>query len=129
MRPARLRPALALACLLPLAAACSPPAEGKLDADLIARVVRAHLPETRACYDALLASDAGASGVMAIDFTIDEAGEVRDPIIHTEDLTDASMQTCMREVLLAWKFPRPEGGIVTVTYPFLFVPSDPRFAS
>lgn len=120
---------LALACLLPLASACSRPAEGQLDEDLIRRVVQAHMPETRACYEVLLASDADASGVMAIDFTIDESGEVRDPVIHAEELTDATMQDCMRDTVLAWKFPRPTGGHVTVTYPFLFVPDDPRFPS
>lgn len=129
MRPALSTITLALACLLPLASACSRPAEGKLDEDLIRRVVQAHLPETRACYEVLLADDADASGVLAIDFTIDESGEVRDPVIFAEELTDATLHDCMRDTLLAWKFPRPEGGHVTVTYPFLFVPNDPRFPS
>ncbi len=119
---------LALAPLLLLAPACSRPAEGKLDEDLIRRVVQAHLPEAHACYDTLLASDAEASGVLAIDFTIDEAGEVRDPVIHAEELTDAGLHACVRDVVLAWKFPRPEGGAVTVTYPILFMPNDPRHA-
>ncbi|HEY0138022.1 MAG TPA: AgmX/PglI C-terminal domain-containing protein [Nannocystis sp.] len=120
---------LALACLLPLASACSQPAEGKLDEDLIRRVVEAHMAETRACYEVLLVSDADASGVLAVDFTIDESGEVRDPVIHGDDLTDATLHDCMRDTMLAWKFPRPEGGHVTVTYPFLFMPNDPRFPS
>ena len=128
MRP-DLRTTLALVCLLPLASACSRPAEGKLDEDLIRRVVQAHMPETRACYAALLASDAEASGVLVVDFTIDESGEVSDPVFHSEDLTDAALHACVRDAVVAWKFPRPEGGHVTVTYPFLFVPDDPRFAS
>jgi hypothetical protein len=129
MRPALSTITLVLASLLPLASACFRPAEGKLDEDLIRRVVQAHLPETRACYEVLLADDADASGVLAIDFTIDESGEVRDPVIFAEELTDATLHDCMRDTLLAWKFPRPEGGHVTVTYPFLFVPNDPRFPS
>lgn len=129
MRPDLRTIPLALACLLPLTSACSQPAEGKLDEDLIRRVVQAHLPETRICYEVLLASEAEASGVLAIDFTIDESGAVRDPVIFGEDLTDAALHDCMRATILAWKFPRPEGGSVTVTYPFLFVPNDPRFAS
>jgi hypothetical protein len=129
MRPSLRTTTLALACLLPLASACSRPAEGKLDEDLIRRVVQAHMPETRACFEVLLASDAEASGVLVIDFTIDESGAVRDPVLFGEDLTDATLHDCMRETVLAWKFPRPEGGHVTVTYPFLFVPNDPRFPS
>ena len=129
MRPNLRTTILALACLPPLASACSQPAEGKLDEDLIRRVVEVHLPETRACYEVLLASDAGASGVLAVDFTIDESGEVRDPVVFGEDLTDATLHDCVRDRILAWKFPRPEGGQVTVTYPFLFMPNDPRFPS
>lgn len=129
MRPKLRASTLALACLLPLTSACSRPAEGSLDEDLIRRVVQAHLPETRACYEALLASDGEASGVVAVDFTIDESGAVRDPVLFAEELTDATLHECMRETILAWKFPRPEGGSVTVTYPFLFLPNDPRFAS
>lgn len=121
--------ALALAALVTLAPGCGSPAEGKLDQDLVRRVVEAHLPETRQCYEAVLASDADASGVMAFDFTIGTDGEVTEALLLSGDFGDATMQTCMRETILRWKFPRPDGGPVVVSYPFLFVPKDPRFAS
>jgi len=121
--------ALALASLVTVAPGCWAPAEGQLDQDLVRRVVRAHLPETRQCYEGVLASDADASGVMAIDFTIGTDGEVTEAIVLGGDFPDPAMQTCMREAVLRWKFPRPEGGPVVVSYPFLFVPNDPRLAS
>jgi hypothetical protein len=120
---------LALACLVTVAPGCSAPAEGKLDQDLVRRVVRAHFPETRECYAAVLASDAEASGVVGIDFTIGTDGEVSDAVVFADDFANAALQTCMRETVLRWKFPRPEGGPVVISYPFLFVPNDPRVAS
>lgn len=119
----------ALAILVTLAPGCWAPAEGKLDQDLVRRVVEAHLPETRQCYAPVLANDAEASGVIAFDFTIGTDGNVTEATGLGDDFADTTMHTCMRETILRWKFPRPEGGPVVISYPFLFVPHDPRFAS
>ena len=129
MRTIFCKATLALACLVAVAPGCWAPAEGKLDHDLVSRVVRAHFPEARECYAAVLASNAEASGVVGVDFTIGTDGEVSEAVVFADDFADATMQTCMRETILRWKFPRPDGGPVVVSYPFLFVPNDPRFPS
>lgn len=118
---------LTLAGLLIAAPGCSDPAEGKLDEDLIRRVVQVHLPETHRCYAAALAGDAEASGVVGIDFTIGESGEVTEATVFADDFAVPAMTSCLRDAVLTWHFPRPEGGPRSVSYPFLFVPHDPRF--
>lgn len=123
----KIQTTLTLACLLAALPGCSEPAEGELDEDLIRRVVQVHLPETHRCYAAALASDAEASGIVGVDFTIGESGEVTDATVFADDFAVPAMTSCVRDAVLSWHFPRPEGGPRSVSYPYLFVPNDPRF--
>jgi hypothetical protein len=118
---------LALACLTALAPGCAP-AGGRLDDDLVRRIVQAHLPEARRCYDAIRTTDAAAAGVVAVDLTIGEDGEVADVVVFADDFAGTTMDACIRETVDRWIFPRPDGGPVTVSYPFVFLPRDPRSA-
>ncbi len=97
-------------------------AEGKLDKDLIRRVVRAHIPEIRACYNQALARDPNAAGNIVIDFTIGEQGRVTSTAVGSSDFEDAAVPQCMRTAIGGWLFPKPEGGAVDVSYPFLLEP-------
>ena len=97
-------------------------AEGQLDKDLIRRVVRAHLPEIRHCYNQALALDPEARGSVVIDFTIGVEGKVTHTALAASDMKDAAVPTCMREAIGRWLFPKPEGGAVQVSYPFVLEP-------
>lgn len=96
--------------------------KGTLDKDLIRRIVAAHIPDIRACYNQALASDPEAKGRVVLDFTIDESGSVTRSVVASSDMADAQAPECMRAATLRWIFPKPDGGEVEVSYPFVLEP-------
>ncbi len=96
--------------------------DGTLDKDLIRRVVAAHIPEIRACYNQALASDPEAKGRVVLDFTIGEQGRVTRSVVASSDMADAWTPECMRAATMGWLFPKPDGGEVVVSYPFVLEP-------
>lgn len=97
---------------------------GALDKDVIRRVVRAHLSEVRACYEAGLAKDPTIKGRVSIQFTIAPTGAVAGAVVHESEMGDAQVGRCIAGAVESWRFPEPEGGgNVTVTYPFALTPT------
>lgn len=97
--------------------------EGSLDKEIIRRVVRAHIPEIRHCYNEALARDPKAQGRVILDFTIGTDGKVLGSKVGESTLKDAQAGECMRAAVAKWVFPKPEGGgVVAVSYPFLLEP-------
>ncbi|MFV8753301.1 DUF2330 domain-containing protein [Nannocystaceae bacterium ST9] len=97
-----------------------------LDRDIVRRIVRAHVNELRACYLTGLASDPKLAGRLAIDFTIDAAGEVEaatlDPVEST--MSDASVGACVIKAVGRWRFPKPiDATSVAVHHPFELAPT------
>jgi len=63
-----------------------------------------------------------ASGAVVIDFTIGEQGTVTKSTVASSDMKDAAAPACMSEAIAGWLFPRPDGGSVEVSYPFVLEP-------
>lgn len=96
---------------------------GKLDKDIIRRIVRAHINEVRYCYSKGLVKDPKLAGRVSIDFAIGAAGKVTSSSVGNNTLADAGVGKCIAKAVKRWKFPRPtDGGTVTVTYPFVLEP-------
>lgn len=97
--------------------------KGKLDADIVRRIVRAHINEVRSCYNAGLAKNPKLAGRVVIDFVIISTGKVRDAKVAESTLSDANVGTCIERALERWTFPKPRGGgEVGVSYPFVLSP-------
>ncbi|MBA3550444.1 MAG: AgmX/PglI C-terminal domain-containing protein [Nannocystis sp.] len=96
--------------------------QGTLDKDLIRRIVAAHINEIRYCYNQALASDPEAKGRVVLDFTIGESGSVIHSVVGSSDMADAKAPECMAAAALRWIFPKPDGGVVVVSYPFVLEP-------
>jgi len=93
---------------------------GNLDADIIRRVVRAHINEVRTCYNAGLIRKPSLEGRVAVQFTIGGQGTVTNTQIVDTTISDEEVETCIAKAVKAWKFPKPDGGgSVVVTYPFV----------
>lgn len=102
-----------------------PEPEPPLTRDEVRLVVRAKLPEVRECFDNGLAEDPTLGGRVALRFTIDAAGRVRDPMIAEDELASSSVATCLIERIEHWQFPLPrEGRELTIVYPFHFTAED-----
>ncbi len=96
--------------------------QGSLDKDIIRRIVRAHINEVRYCYNQALAKNPNAKGRVSVQFTIDAAGKITTAQIAESTMADAAVGVCIAKAVKSWTFPKPVGGLVTVTYPFVLEP-------
>lgn len=97
-------------------------AKGTLDKDEIRKVVRDRIVEIRHCYNQALVADPEAKGRVVIDFTIGEQGTVTHATVASSDMQDKAAPACMRDAIHSWTFPKPSGGSVAVSYPFVLEP-------
>ncbi|MCB9705116.1 MAG: AgmX/PglI C-terminal domain-containing protein [Myxococcales bacterium] len=96
--------------------------QGALDKDIIRRIVRAHINEVRACYNQGLTRDPNLGGRVSIHFIIDAQGNVPTATVKETTLANANVGTCIAKAVKRWKFPKPQGSTVIVTYPFVLEP-------
>ncbi|PCC68205.1 AgmX/PglI C-terminal domain-containing protein [Nannocystis exedens] len=96
---------------------------GRLDKDIIRRIVQAHVAEVRLCYNQGLARHPNLKGRVVIDFTVGGDGKVADAASRESSVADGAVPECITAAVRRWVFPRPEGGgSVKVTYPFVLEP-------
>ena len=97
---------------------------GGLDKDVIAKIIRSHQNEIKYCYETELNKDPSLAGKVAVAFTIDPAGGVAEASVTETTLNNSAAEACMLSRIRRWKFPEPKGGgVVAVTYPWLFSPA------
>jgi hypothetical protein len=96
---------------------------GRLPPEVIRRVVRQHYGAFHKCYEPGLKRHADLRGKVTMRFVIGLDGEVSKVTIIDTDLPDCSVVRCVRDAFSGIEFPRPEGGIVTVSYPIQLAPS------
>lgn len=95
-------------------------AQGNIDRDAVARTVNQHLQEVRACYERQLLKDPGLAGKVVLEWTISTSGLVVQAKTKTSTLNNATVESCILSSLKTWHFPSARGGLVIVSYPFLF---------
>jgi hypothetical protein len=92
-----------------------------LERDEIRMVVRTKLPQVRACFELGLAEQPTLTGRVALRFTIDAMGRVREPSVADDELGLAPVTACLLDELATWQFPLPAAGRpLTIVYPFRF---------
>jgi TonB family protein len=97
---------------------------GGLDKDVIAKIIRQHQNEIKYCYESELNKNPSLAGKVAVAFTIDPTGAVSDASVTESTLGNSTAESCMLSRIRRWKFPEPKGGgVVAVTYPWLFSPA------
>lgn len=94
--------------------------EGHLDRSEIQKVVNAHLFQVQGCYERQLAKDPSISGKISYEWVVDPSGGVSSVRIGRSTIHSVEVTTCIQSAIAGWKFPQPQGGSVTVTYPFAF---------
>jgi hypothetical protein len=101
---------------------------GSMDKEAIRRVIQAHIPAVKDCYESILTgSPPFPEGKVRVRFAIDGAGSVRHSCVIESTLRNTTCERCIVDDLLKWEFPKPWGaGWVVVDYPFVLVPADDR---
>lgn len=98
---------------------------GGLDKDVIDKIIRQYFKQIQYCYEREInAGNAGARGRVMTRFVISSSGRVSSAAVASSSLGSANVHNCLTSVLKRIIFPEPlGGGIVEVSYPFVFSPS------
>jgi TonB family protein len=92
------------------------------DPQLLARAIRGHLSDLRACYERALKRHPEIAGRLVLRFTLTPAGTVAAVEVEEDTLGDPDVTACVRHALSLWRFPSPPRK-VEVTFPFVFQPT------
>ena len=94
---------------------------GSLSKEIIRRVIRKHQAQIRYCYEKELQRAPGLYGKVSTEFIIAATGLVTDAKVKQSTMNNGEVERCITAKIRTWRFPKPKGGgIVVVTYPFLF---------
>ena len=98
-----------------------PVVTGSLDKELIRRVIRKHRREIKYCYEKELIKNKNLAGRIVISFTISSTGRVVAAVKKSSTINNGAVESCVTSKVRRWIFPEPKGGgIVRVSYPFVF---------
>jgi len=96
---------------------------GALPASAIDEVIKRNMAQIRYCYQRRLLANPKLGGKITLRFTISGDGSVAAASVARATLQDDAVHSCLVGRFLKMRFPEPQGGgIVRVTYPFLFSP-------
>ncbi len=92
---------------------------GFLSKEQIERVVRANQAAIKYCFEVEMQRQPKLEGAVHVNWRIDLAGHVSVVRVAKSTLDNARVEGCMVRQIKRWVFPKPDGGEVEVTYPFL----------
>jgi len=98
----------------------TPQVSGYLSAEQINRVVRANQAALRYCYESEVQRQRGLKGKVIIQWRVDRAGAVPTARVTSTTMNNSGVEGCLVRQVKKWRFPKPDGGEVTVLYPFIF---------
>mgnify|MGYP006293155315 CR=1 FL=1 len=94
--------------------------QGSLPREAIAKVINEHLSEVQYCYEKNLLKDPSIKGKLTVEWTIQMNGSVGRVRQKSSSLSSPAVAGCIMQSIKRWRFPRPSGGVVVVSYPFIF---------
>jgi TonB family protein len=98
---------------------------GKLSPSQINRVVRRNSKRLQGCYESELKKNRKLEGVIKVRFTIETNGRISSTRVIQNTMGSSAVAGCIQNRIKRWRFKnKPQGGSVTVAYPFFFTPSN-----
>ncbi len=96
---------------------------GALDKSLIDAVIKRNMNQIRYCYQRELTKSPDLGGKIVVKFVIAKDGTVSSASTKSSTMGNPAVEQCINGRFLRFQFPQPKGGgIVIVSYPFLFAP-------
>ncbi|MGZ3442190.1 MAG: AgmX/PglI C-terminal domain-containing protein [Polyangia bacterium] len=98
----------------------TPNADGGLSKEQILKVVQSHAAAIQFCYEKELQRFPHLAGKVVIDWKVNLDGRVEANKIGSSSLGNPSAESCMSRQVKNWQFPKPNGVICNVSFPFFF---------
>jgi hypothetical protein len=96
---------------------------GALDKSLIDAVIKRHMNQIRYCYQRELTKNPNLGGKIVVKFVIAKDGSVSKASTKSSTMANKAVEGCINSRFQRFTFPEPKGGgIVIVSYPFIFQP-------
>jgi len=96
---------------------------GALDGKAISKVVNRRKRAVKGCYEKELKRTPDLSGKVSVQFEILESGRVGEVRVLEDTIDNEAVSKCIVRQIKRWRFPKPDGGSVRTTFPFVFTPS------
>ncbi len=94
---------------------------GALDKAIIRRVINKNRQAIKYCYDKELQKKKDLHGKIVVTFVISPTGRVVKSSVKQSTMKNKAVENCIASRVKRFKFPAPKGGgIVEVSYPFIF---------
>ena len=94
--------------------------DGSIDSKTVANTMKKSYSGIKRCYDKALLANPTLKGKVAVTFMINENGRVSNLDILEDTLKDPEVIKCIKKVIGGMRFPKPDGGPASVTFPFVF---------
>ena len=109
--------------ILPEEALGSPKVSARYDREAVRKVIRRKKAAIRVCYEKEREENPELGGKIVLAFVIMANGSVAKPTVKANTMPNPAVGECIAKEARKWRFPEPpDGGIVRVSYPFLFSP-------
>jgi hypothetical protein len=92
---------------------------GKVDKGAVKKVFRRRSGAIKHCYEKALKTNPNLKGKVTIRFRIGTAGRITNIKVTKNTTGSSSIGSCITSKVKSWRFPSPEGGPVTFSYPFI----------
>lgn len=86
----------------------------------ITRVVSSRQRGITYCYEKELARNPELQGKVTMKWRIGLDGKVSKVLVASSTLKNKTVEGCMKRSIQRWRFPKPEGGMCQIQFPFVF---------
>ncbi len=101
----------------------APEVEGDLSQDVIVKEMKKNMRALKDCYERQLKRFPTLAGKISVSFEITDSGRIGQTDIVEDTMKNAEVKQCILSRARTWRFPKPSGGSVFVTFPFVFSPA------
>lgn len=94
--------------------------QGSLSRSDVYKTIDKHQGQILGCYERRLLDKPSLSGRVVFTWTVAANGSVKSARQRSSTVGDAKVSQCVLKIIRKMKFPKPEGGEVEISYPFMF---------
>jgi hypothetical protein len=96
---------------------------GHISEAAVEKALSRYLEKFQYCYEKALLSDSTLAGNILMQWVISQEGVPESITVVRSQMNNQKLHQCISKILSGIKFPTPQGGAVTIKYPFAFSPS------